>query len=1078
MKHKWKSFIYFGVMFLIVAIVSSPFWVWQLLGESKFNVLIVDKTVPDTTYREHKGLSWLLNQNKYVQNDGTTYDYTKDYVGFHPQDDKKFSIKQVPAKINSYDLIYVADGYGVYEDEFYGENPEGARSESLYGGMTLEEVNSIKDAVVQIGTPLMVEFNTFANPTETPVRSTFYELLNLKWSGWIGRYFSDLNSTEVPVWVRMNYEKQSGEKWKFKGKGLVLADESDKVVVVNSEGLNDEGVLYQLTKKGKEVLDGAEEELYQYWFDIVQAENENEVLATYTLPLNGEGKKLLTQLEIPFSFPAIIHHQTSKYETYYFAGDFADQDEVPSIYQTVGLKKWRQWFTSESEGSTAAFYWKVYVPMMDGIMKEMKGKTKNKQNVNQNIKVMTENGVKISGKSSNEYLQVLKDGQWENILIKGVNLGIAKPGSFPGETSISKQEYMQWFNQIGEMNANAIRVYTIHPPGFYEALYEYNQTADYPIYLFHGVWLNEEVFYESMDAYSAENVKEFKDEITRVVDLLHGNATLPEKVGHASGSYIYDLSPYILGYMLGVEWDPEVVRATNEKHKGTQDYSGQYVYTKGGNPFEIWLAEMMDYTINYETTTYKWQHPMSFTNWVTTDLLEHPTEPSEKEDLVSINPNVIYSTDQHRAGMFASYHIYPYYPEFLNLEKKYVEYTDHRGERNNYAGYLNDMKNVHNMPVMVAEFGVPGSRGITHRNIQGLDQGHHSEREQGEIIVRLFEDIVEEKMAGGLVFVWQDEWFKRTWNTMDYDNPDRRPFWSNIQTSEQNFGLLSFDPGKKGFEIRVDGKIQDWTNQESKLYENEDLNLWMHHDERYVYIRVDSEMGIDMDQKNTYLLINTLPNHGQQTIPNVKEVQGKGIDFVVQLNGTETSNVVVDANYDTYYYHYHKVLNMIPKENEIYHPIRLALNKELSYTNEEGQTITNPFDYAETGKLQIGDANPNSGNYNSLTDYALSDDKKTLELRLPWMLLNFKDPSQLEIIGEMHESNKGIKSSIKTEGIKIGVVQTDKNHQFLQSMPEQNDLDNESAYTLYKWDSWDTPTYQERLKKSYYLLQESFHNYK
>ncbi|MFP3472391.1 hypothetical protein R0J90_20260, partial [Micrococcus sp. SIMBA_144] len=69
-------------------------------------------------------------------------------------------------------------------------------------------------------------------------------------------------------------------------------------------------------------------------------------------------------------------------------------------------------------------------------------------------------------------------------------MGIAKPGSFPGETAISKEEYLRWFKQIGAMNANALRIYTIHPPEFYEAFYEYNQMADEPLYLFHGAWVN------------------------------------------------------------------------------------------------------------------------------------------------------------------------------------------------------------------------------------------------------------------------------------------------------------------------------------------------------------------------------------------------------------------------------------------------------------------------------------------------------------------------------------------------------------------------------------------------------------
>jgi hypothetical protein len=76
------------------------------------------------------------------------------------------------------------------------------------------------------------------------------------------------------------------------------------------------------------------------------------------------------------------------------------------------------------------------------------------------------------------------------------------------------------------------------------------------------------------------------------------------------------------------------------------------------------------------------------------------------------------------------------------------------------------MKEHHDLPVLVAEFGIPASRGLTHENVYGLDQGNHSEKEQGLKVKQLFEDIVEEKMAGGMVFSWQDEWFKRTWNTI------------------------------------------------------------------------------------------------------------------------------------------------------------------------------------------------------------------------------------------------------------------------------------------------------------------------
>ena len=47
------------------------------------------------------------------------------------------------------------------------------------------------------------------------------------------------------------------------------------------------------------------------------------------------------------------------------------------------------------------------------------------------------------------------------------------------------------------------------------------------------------------------------------------------------------------------------------------------------------------------------------------------------------------------------------------------------------------------------------------------------------------------------------------------------------------------------------------------------------------------------------------------------------------------------------------------------------------------------------------------------------------ELRIPWALLNVKDPSQKEIMGDIW-SKKGLDSSEKIKGIQVGVVAVNK----------------------------------------------------
>ncbi|MCT2534889.1 hypothetical protein NC661_03880 [Aquibacillus koreensis] len=1071
-----KKGLFIGV-FLLVLLFSSPVWLWQLKGSEEVNVLIVDKTVPDQTYREHKGLVWLLNHLKVKQAVGKAYDVQEDYVGFVPTDQPpEFEVRELPDDLSAYDLLYVADGYGVYQDEYTGNNQNGARSELLYGGMTADEVTRIRSSLIENHQTLIAEFNTFGSPTEQHVREGFYDLLNVRWSGWMGRYFVDLQNNEVPIWLKQNFEKQYGESYDFEGSGLVFVHENDQVVVITDDELSgDDAVTFEPTEEALDLYDIDKEIAYNYWFDIVEAGDQEEVQADFNLHLSKSAEKQLTENEIPLTFPAVIHHENQSYDSYYFAGDFADQEQVPSMHGLSGIAWLQKQFAFDKAGRTDLFYWKAYVPVMKEIVLNLENERKEEAVSTPDIKVQDD--MKYTGQSGENYLQVYKNGEWQDILVKGVNMGIAKPGAFPGETKITRAEYARWFEQISEMNANAIRVYTIHPPGFYQALYEHNQNSENPLYLFHGVWVNEEILVEKQNAYDPEVTEEFKAEIKRIIDIVNGNASIEARPGHASGEYVHDLSPYLLGWVIGIEWDPNVVVATNDKNPNKAAFDGNYFTTDNASPFENWLAEMMDFTATYEAENYQWQHPMSFTNWVTTDLLTHPAEPSEEEDMVSVDPNKIKAKDAFYPGQFASYHIYPYYPDFLNYEKKYVEYLDHRGEKNNYAGYLNDMKQHHNMPLLVAEFGIPASRGLTHENVYGLDQGHHSEQEQGQFLSRLFEDIVEEDVAGGLVFTWQDEWFKRTWNTMDYDNPDRRPFWDNIQTNEQHFGLLSFEPGTKEKQYLVDGDTSDWRANDAKpMIEASNgpiKNVYMASDERALYFRIDFEdENVSLADVNTSILLNTIPDQGQSSMPNVVNLNEQGIDFLVDLNGQENANVLIDSYYDTFYYHYGHVLNMIPQKdyasernNGVYHPIRLALNKELTIERPDGAEII-PFSAYETGELLYGNGNPADPDSNTLADFFLKDG--TLEIRLPWLLLNVKDPSQKQLMGDIW-GRHGLDSSVTVDQIAAKIITTNANNKVMQKVPATD-----GEWIEYSWSNWQEPTYHERLKKSYGILRDTF----
>lgn len=649
---------------------------------------------------------------------------------------------------------------------------------------------------------------------------------------------------------------------------------------------------------------------------------------------------------------------------------------------------------------------------------------------------------RIQGKDFQVYDS--KNNKWSNLFLTGVNIGLGNPAHFPGEYAVTKEEYARWFKQIGEMNANTIRVYTTQMPYFYEALDEYNKTAKNPIYLIQGVYLNEEDIAKYSDVY-AENKKiqrDFIKDIKIQTDIIHGNANIRKSYGHAYGRYTTDVSQYVIGWILGVEWDPELVANTDKNNKNITSYNGQYVSTTKASPFEVFLASSSDALLKYETNKYDSQRPVALCNWVTTDPLTHKNEPNEKEDMASVDTEHIKAKGSFKAGFFASYHIYPYYPESLIYQPEYKK------TGNPYKAYLKELNKHHSMPVLVAEVGIPSSRGITHANpISGYNQGNISEKSQGKILKNLITDIHDSGYMGALVFSWQDEWFKRTWNTMDLDDPQGRASWLDYQTCESNFGLLSFDPGQKEPAATIDGNTKEW-DKEDLTTKSSYTNIYTKNDEGYIYLKVDKK------KKNNdpiIIGIDTIKGQGNRTYKG-KDL-GCDADFVLIIDGKKNTKILVDTYYDPTYYMYAIKTGQLKTDKKRekkgsgeFVPITQVLNKEL-YLPQTKETL--PFSTFDTGKLTYGINNPSSDNYNSLADFYIKDN--TTEVRIPYLLLNITNPSKNLILDDFYK-NDGFKM-IKGDGITFS-ANGNTGH--------------------YSWKNWDTPTFHERLKPAYYTLQEYF----
>ncbi len=160
---RWKTGLVVVAALVAALLLLAPILVWTRQPTHELKVVIVDKTVPDATRREHAGLTWLLQHRKIRKPGSGDYLAERDYYGFFPLPDHQWEIREPSIAAGAPEFIYLADTYGVYTEEFYGQ-PVGNRTAMIYGGLRSEEVKDIQAALPGCLT-LVGEFNTFADPT-------------------------------------------------------------------------------------------------------------------------------------------------------------------------------------------------------------------------------------------------------------------------------------------------------------------------------------------------------------------------------------------------------------------------------------------------------------------------------------------------------------------------------------------------------------------------------------------------------------------------------------------------------------------------------------------------------------------------------------------------------------------------------------------------------------------------------------------------------------------------------------------------------------------------------------------------
>jgi hypothetical protein len=643
----------------------------------------------------------------------------------------------------------------------------------------------------------------------------------------------------------------------------------------------------------------------------------------------------------------------------------------------------------------------------------------------------------------------------------GVNLGSTVPGRQPGEVAATRTEYDRWFEGMGDLGARVVRIYTILRPDFYDALAAYNEShADRPLFFIQGVWIPEEEFVATGNAYAPAVTDGFEAEIDDAVAVVHGDAKLPERRGHAGGAFTTDVSQWLLAWSIGVEWDPQAVQSTDRINAGEEPYRGRYVRSSAeATPMESWIASMLDHTASQDAAR-GWSRPLTFTNWLTLDPLDHGDyEPLPDEDLVSVDATHIAATDAWPGGFFASYHAYPYYPDFLTNTPEYQEYErPGDGVVDPYSGYLNALRAHHgDQAVMVTELGIPSSLGVAHNGPLDRDQGNHSEEEALAMNAQMLRDLEEEGYAGGILFEWIDEWFKFTWNTLELELPgDRRQLWKNDLTNEKFFGLVGAEPGTEPVVV-LDGSNEEWEGNGSQVIAESEgpvSEVRAVKDERALYLGLLLDEPESWREQPVTVGIDVRPgeNRGLPANPGVYPQA----DVAVVIGPDDQADLLQAAWWEPTRIRYglgfgHVDVDAAEMEEGSgvwVRPLQI-LNRP---TTVPATGEKKPSELYELGPFPFGSTDPGSPDFDDRTIVAADGD--VIELRLPWALLGFSDPSSLTLYDEQPD---GPTRTLEAGRLGIAVL---AGGELLET-------------TGYAWDPWQRVTWHERRKEGFSDLADT-----
>ncbi len=864
---------YFFIPLCIIVLVILSFVFWYLTPSRPLSVVVVDKTVPATAadswsylgdvsnnYRKHVGLYWMMNYLKIVNPETQKpYDYSQDYFG--PKLDENSSIigndtltqlKEIP------DILYLSDTYGVEINDDRG--------------ISAEEMNTIS-LCHEAGTVVVGEQDILTTATSDEVRGELENLFGISTTGWVGRYIYDLQDlTDVPYWAPDMWRAKYGQEWNCAGAGILLVSSSGDILVLEektdfqSKNLLNISIAEEYQKEfGKHSLN------FYNWFELIEADQATEVLATYSFNVNSTGAEELAAVSDTTTFAAVTRLQKpSGACSYYFAGDFNDYTTNLQISNFLFADKFFQLLSFDRDGDVTHFYWNFYAPIMKKILKDaVKDPVVTEPYEERQIAKADQNG-----------FQVLIEDEWTAFEVKGFNINGESPGDMQYQYSGDYTYYSELLKALSDMGGNCVRTYDLLPPEFYRALHVHNQTAESPIYLIQGILTPPEIAVQD----SFENIENIKNNITATIAAIHGTGEIDGNGVREKMNYVHNVAPYLIAYIIDPRLDAESSDMILSGAFADADYQGEYI-SAADNGIESLAAELCDHALRVMKETYGCMQPVSICSGAERLTGSSWSIPEQR----TYNLSHLQVADAAEGLYFASYSLRPDDAALLGNENYFAGmYQDILGAFS-WGGYIQEVRNLCSGPVLIDRAGLSTNSDMFEQEISvnGL-----SEQEQGDGIVRMLKAADDQQYMGMLIADLNDNWSSSSDQIQPYTVPiSNNGLWQNPTDRAETTGIVAVES-----QMPKEVAVQLNDNSEKSIMQQMQIS----YNETYIYLTLLLNADIDYDISEMMIGIDTYQrNDGEYFYDaNYYANSQSGMEYVIKFESKTSAALYVSRHYN------------------------------------------------------------------------------------------------------------------------------------------------------------------------------------